>query len=210
MITLDAPTPDTNRSRYFGFTEQYKTIVDALCTAADQPGVGVTIGITSCAHHTGVSTVAGQLAAAAADYTQRPVLLLDLTGTSSSIAAGMETGQDVGLADALDAGDDASQHVRPSGIDHLSFLGHNGSTTETPVKRRVCALLQVLRREFAVIVVDLPPIESGLCLTLAPELTGVLIVVEAYRTNRHMASRAAQRLSHTNATIMGAILNKAS
>jgi Mrp family chromosome partitioning ATPase len=51
----------------------YSTLIRRLTTTA----MSQSIGLTSCAHEEGVSTVAGNLAVAAAGKLTRPVLLID-------------------------------------------------------------------------------------------------------------------------------------
>lgn len=215
MITLTRDAASAPITRHTGagvVAEQYYSLAHLLQPAGDQSSaVGKLVGITSCAPGAGVSTVAANLAIAAAESGDRPVLLLDLSSTRPSLADRFAMFDDLGLRDALAPGAHPSQCVKPSPIDNLSLLAVNdpGDARELSIDgSRVNALLRSLEHDFGFIVVDLPTTNSGLCVATAGMFDGILLVMEAERTNSEAALRAKQRLIHANARFLGIILNK--
>lgn len=170
-----------------------------------------TIGVTSCAQGAGVSTVAANLALAAAQTCDRPVLLLDLSGTRPMLATYLAMSGDLGLREALAPDSRPCECVKPSPIHNLSLLAVNEVGTPKALSidgHQVNRLLSELEPDFDLIVVDLPPADSGLCFGVAGMLSGVLLVIESQCTRSDTAVRAKQRLIHANAAVLGVILNK--
>jgi Mrp family chromosome partitioning ATPase len=156
-----------------------------------------------------VSTVSADLAIAAAQSGDRPVLLLDASGKRPLLATRTGMKGDLSLPDSLAPESRLSACARPSPISNLSLLAMN--ETGALLGSDACGVSEVLKdlkRDFGFIVVDLPHVESGLCFALAGMLDGVLLVVESHRTAEEAAARARQRLLHANANVLGAILNK--
>lgn len=192
--------------------EQYDALVQWVRSLDDTADVeATTIGVTSCTHGAGVSTVAASLAVAAAQNCDRPVLLVDLSSTRPLLAAQLAVSDDLGLRKALASDEPPSQFVAASAVPNLSLLAvQEPGTSQTPTNdgRKLSELLRGLKRDFGFIVVDLPPSDSCLCFALSGVVGGVLLVVEAERTAGDAAARAVQRLALANATVLGVILNK--
>ena len=191
--------------------EQYHALVHWIRSSQGVTAVDArTIGITGCARGTGVSTVAANLAVAAAQSCDRPVLLLDLSGTRPLLATRLAMSGDFGLRRALSSDSRPGQCVTASAIPNLSLLAISEPgflMTASSDGRQVDDLLSDLKRDFCFIVVDLPPVDSGLCFAMSGALDGVLLVIEAQRTQGESAARARQRLIHANAAVLGVILN---
>ena len=192
--------------------EHYYSLVHWLRTVGDASGVAPkTIGITSCANGAGVSTVAANLAIAAAQISHEPVLLLDLSGARPELAK--RSGKS-GAADLREAPDDVSQYgerIEPSPIANLSLLVANFPRDVRALEMDFAKgndLVGTLENDFGFIVVDLPTVESSLCFVTAGLLSGVLLVMEAERTRSDTAARAKQRLIDARANVLGIILNK--
>jgi len=167
--------------------------------------------VTSCAKGAGASTVAANLAMAAAQTCDRRVLLLDLSSTRPALAKWLDMSGDLGLYDALAGDSHPSECAKASPITNLSLLAVNEANTPRSLKMdggRVHQLLRSLEHDFGFIVVDLPPAQSGLCFAAAGALSGVLLVMETERTNCDAAYHAKQRLIHANAALLGVILNE--
>ena len=192
--------------------EQYYFLAHWLRPVGDTSAVASkTIGITSCARGAGVSTVASNLAAVAAQISGQRVLLLDLSTTRSALATRFGVSGDLGLQDALADDSRPGECVRTSPIANLSLLAMNEGVDQRSLSvagGKVNDLLQALEPEFGFIVVDLPTTESSLCFATAGLLNGVLLVMEAERTHAETAARAKQRLIDARANIFGVILNK--
>jgi protein-tyrosine kinase len=224
MITLtqDSAATSTRRGGTGGaVAEQYYALAHWLRPAQDAlageraPIQSKTIGITSCARGAGVSTVAANLAIAAARTGDQPVLLVDLSGHGSplTVRTGLKHGDssgDLGLAAALAGRAEPQDCVIASAIPQLSLLG-GADLASSPLSvidgGRIVDLLRDLERRFSFVVVDLPPTDSGLCFSTAGTLDGVLLVMDGQRTHSGAAVRAKQRLIHANAAVLGIILN---
>jgi protein-tyrosine kinase len=196
---------DIDAEHYYAVVHWIRSTVHATAVEAR------TIGVTSCNRGAGVSTVAANLAVAAAQTCERPVLLLDLSGTRATLSTRLAASGDLGLREALAPDSQPRQCVKSSPIPNLSLLAMNEVGTPKALStdgHQVNKLLSELEPDFDLIVVDLPPTDSGLCFAVAGRLNGVLLVIEAQRTRNDTAIRAKQRLIHANAAILGVILNK--
>lgn len=211
MITLtqDAAPASTTRSASGSVAEQYLALVQALRPAGSRADTAATVGVTGCARQAGVSTVAANLAAAAARAGER-TLLIDLSSARPALASRLAMSGDLGLREAL-AGAPPAECVKASPIPNLSLLAVNSADDSRVLcvdADRVHQLLRSLERDFGFIIVDLPAADSGVCAATAGMLDGVLLVMESERTNPEAAMRAKQRLIQANAKLLGAILNK--
>jgi Mrp family chromosome partitioning ATPase len=169
------------------------------------------IGISSCSSGSGVSTVAANLAAAAAHVSDDPVLLFDLSCGRRGRTLQHEAAVSLGAYGNLEHDLHPCECVKASYVPNLSLLAaHSDDEPQWLGKDagRISDVLQALEKEFSLIVVDLPPVESSVCFVTAGLLSGVLLVMEAERTSSHTASRAKQRLIDARASVLGVILNK--
>jgi Mrp family chromosome partitioning ATPase len=102
--------------------------------------------------------------------------------------------------------------VQRSPIANLSIIAagtHNGGGLAQYKLAKVSGLLDALRRDFALIVVDLPAateLRSDFRLTGA--LDGVVLVIEAERTRIAVAQRVKKELVRAKANLLGLLLNK--
>jgi Mrp family chromosome partitioning ATPase len=107
-----------------------------------------------------------------------------------------------GLEDAL----------QPTGVDGL-FLGHlagdGASLSSVASKPAFEDIMQRLREDFELVLVDAPPLsESSDAVLLAAKSDGVVLVVEAEKTRWQVAQSMRDRLGKQKAEILGVILNK--
>ncbi len=223
MITLtqDSATTSTRRGgtggavaeQYYALAHWLRPAQDAL--AGDQSVQPKTVGVTSCVRGAGVSTVAANLAVAAARTGDQPVLLVDLSGHGSPLAnqLAVKSGdlpRELSLAAALAGRAQPQECVIASTIPQLSLLG-GADLASSPLSMidggRIVDLLRDLEHHYSFVVVDLPPTDSGLCFSTAGTLDGVLLVMDGQRTHSGAAARAKQRLIHANAAVLGIILN---
>jgi protein-tyrosine kinase len=166
-------------------------------------GRAVRIGVTACRRREGVSTVATQLAWAAAISLADDVLLVDCNPNS--------TDGTPGLADLL-AGGELEEFVQPSPIRRLWSL----SVGSTHLRKRLfiapdrlSETLDRLAQGYQPLICDLPPIdESSGVLDVAAQLDGVLLVVEAGRTPQEQIAAAQRLLTRCRAKLLGVVLNK--
>jgi capsular exopolysaccharide synthesis family protein len=169
------------------------------------------IGVTSCLHGEGVSTVAAHLAATAAAAGQ-PILLVDANLDRPALHHVFHLDLSPGLADALRQGARFEELVQPSSRANLSIL--TAGTAEAGLaawgdSATLTALVQSLKRAFPFVLFDLPALETGSITTqCAGLLDGLLLVVEAQRVRLDIVQREKELLTQTGVPLIGAVLNK--
>ncbi len=213
-LTADFPIAATSVLQNAGgvpVSENYHSLVHWLRAVGDVSGVTAkSIGVTSCSRAAGVSTVAANLALAAAQAGET-VVLLDLSTTRPAIATRYAMPGDLGLRGALADLAHAGDYVKATPVDRFSVLAANLPGEPQPLSldsASVNGLLRSLENDFSLIVVDLPTVESSLCFVASGLLNGVLLVMEPECTRMDTAARAKQRLMDARASVLGVILNK--
>lgn len=99
--------------------------------------------------------------------------------------------------------DEKNLYILPSGV-----IPPNPS--ELLGSERTAFLLLELKKKFDVVIIDSSPIMPATdALLLAPLTDGVVLVVEAGKTNRNIVKEVTQKLKKTNANILGVLLNRA-
>jgi Mrp family chromosome partitioning ATPase len=101
--------------------------------------------------------------------------------------------------------------VRRTSIERLSLLPCGAEPQSNPELLEpgtLRAVLNDLRREFQVIILDTPPVlVSADAATLAGSADGAILVVRAGQTDRGAAELARQRVSSAGGKVVGAVLN---
>jgi protein-tyrosine kinase len=212
MITLSPRSTRTpTRSVLSGpAREKYYALAHWLRSGGNNSGAIArkSLGITSCDRGAGVTTVAMNLAAAAAHSSERPVLLLDLSAVELTRPA-LDRSSDSRPREIPALPSELSEHVETSSISNLSILRVDRALALALGRERgVENLLRSLENDFDFVVIDLPTAESSVCFACAGLLHGVLLVVEAERTDCEAATRAKQLLDQARANTVGVILNK--
>ena len=200
-----------------GFPDEAQKHYRALLQRLDLPGGDATgrprtLGIAGCTGGEGVSTVAAQLAAAAA-ADDHQVLLVDANLASPSLQKTFTVDLEPGLAESLFDGRRLAEAVQPTPVANLSVLaagnpGHN--PTPSFQLTRAAELVAQLPRHFDLTVFDLPPVQSSSAIRTAAQLDGVLLVLEAGRTDWETARRTAELLTRAGTHVLGVVLNKRS
>ncbi|TGU92523.1 polysaccharide biosynthesis tyrosine autokinase, partial [Mesorhizobium sp. M00.F.Ca.ET.186.01.1.1] len=104
-----------------------------------------------------------------------------------------------------------SDIIQDAGVPNLSIvtagpIPHNpAELLGTP---RLGELLEQLRNNFDMIVVDSPPLIVSDAMVLARETDGCILVVDASKTKRDSAVRAVEQLKTAGANLLGVVLNK--
>jgi capsular exopolysaccharide synthesis family protein len=162
----------------------------------------------------GASTVAANVAVAAAASGERRVLLVDANFLRPCQSKLFKTPTKPGLAELLDGtGADAADFGFPATrLANFSVLpagdaaGNPARLYESP---RLAALLKLLPLHFSFVVFDLPSLESTKgSLRLAAMLSGVVLVLESERVRREAASSTKDLLTRSGAPLLGGVLNK--
>jgi Mrp family chromosome partitioning ATPase len=187
--------------------EYYKVLYQRMRTLLTERD-GAAVGVTSCVHGEGVTTVASQLAQVAALEQDRPVLLVN--------ANVQDACSERGLSDIL-AGHQSVDSVDPdnvicaTSVPHVSLL-RSGTTVvgnSHCTGDRFKQTVSELRKTYPWVFVDLPP-AGGLndCLTFASGLDGILLVVEAERVRNQVVRRTKEQLLQAGAILLGVVFNK--
>ena len=119
-----------------------------------------TLGITSCRHGEGVSTIAASLAAAAASWGDYRILLADANVAEPSAHERFGVPLYPGWANIHKDGDDLAKHIQPTSIFNLSVLAagiRDEQNTSAAIALGSPGLVKELADGFDLAVFDLPP-----------------------------------------------------
>ncbi len=181
----------------------------------DTPGAADVLrclGITSSDRREGVSTVAWQLAAAAADSGEGNILLVDANVQYPNVHKIFGLKRSPGLTESLLDPGRLERSIRPLDGRNLSILpaGEYGNEALKAFgSSAIDEAVELLRSHYDLIVFDMPSTdEHSLGLRLAELMDGVLLVVEAERARSEVARRATQILDRNGVKVLGAVLNK--
>jgi capsular exopolysaccharide synthesis family protein len=170
-----------------------------------------TVGVTSSSSGEGVSTVAANLAISAARGGCR-VLLVDANTRDPAVARTFHVAPRPGLAELL--ADEASLEdcIQETTYDSLFVLPAGPASDQDAGGvdwSRLEEIVEQLKAEYELLVFDLPAAdELSPGLVVAALLDGVLMVVEAERTDGVAAARAKRQLEMAGAKLLGVVLNK--
>jgi capsular exopolysaccharide synthesis family protein len=170
------------------------------------------IGVTSCTRGEGVSTVAANMAVAAANVSAGPVLLVDANVKHASVAKTFRVQGEAGIMNALAGDRSPFECLVESPVSKLSLMlpGHVANDWEPAYDpASIDDLLDSLKHVFHLIVWDLPPADAlTTCYAISARLDGVLLVVEAERVQRESVRRAVGQLTKLDAKVLGVVVNK--
>jgi capsular exopolysaccharide synthesis family protein len=196
--------------------ESFRSALASIMVAgagATLPGV---IMITSAGKGEGKSTVTSNLGIALAEINLR-VLLIDADMRKPHLHDIFNVSNSWGLSDLLrerSALDSCPVEAlsRKTDIDGLSLLPSGPGTLSIAnllYSRRLADLLQRLRTEFDIIVIDTPPMLYISDARVLGRLTdGAILVIRASKTTRDAARAAKQRLVADGIPVLGTILNE--
>lgn len=171
------------------------------------------VGLAAATAGEGTSYVASHLAAELARSTGLPALLLEANLHRPSQAKRHGVEPDPGLRHILlDRSFPLDSCLRQTAIESLWLLpagsAPNGSSGP-PDWTCFHSLFEGLRRRFAGIVADLPPVNlSADTSILGPLFDGLVLVVEADLCSREVIQNAVVRLQRANPNLLGTVLNK--
>ncbi len=212
LDALPGALPNSDPSLFststLGLGDYYRALYGQLRSALqDGPQGNAVVGVTSCLPGEGVTTVCHNVAIAAALQLRRPVLIVAAKGEISP-----EGTRVAGLYEVLAGQAQPADCIQPAAARDVYLLpagqraprGHQHFPKETLVD-----LLALCRKEFAFVIVDLPPCnELTECLSIAGLLDGVLLVVEAERVRSQVVAHARDHLFQAGSRFLGVVLNK--
>jgi capsular exopolysaccharide synthesis family protein len=171
-----------------------------------------TIGITSSERGTGVSTVAFNVAVAAARAGLGPVLLVDADVTKQANRRLIPEPCSLGLADALACAADHMDCIVGTRIENLSIVAGRGTARHDDLAFdpfKAADLLNEFKAHYKLLIVDIPaPTELNGSIYLAGQLDGIVLVLESELSDGRVALRTKQQLVEANANLLGVVLNK--
>lgn len=168
------------------------------------------IMVTSAGPAEGKSTVIGNLAVAYAQN-DRSVLLIDADMRKPTVHRTFQLSNRNGLSTFLSRQAGLENVIQESEVPNL-YVMTAGPIPPNPAEmlgsKSMSSLLDMLREQFDIILIDSPPV---LAVTdaqlLASQSDGVLLVVNAGKVKKDIAVKAKENLSRVNARILGVVLN---
>lgn len=198
-------TPDFNNS---SLTERFHVMFQQLgfTPSLEQPLV---LGVTSSVRGEGRTTVALGLASAISMQIPAPVLLVEADVIEPNLAKDLKL-ENQGLCEYLRDELPLEEAIHPEALSELSIMlagDSNGQPLRTLRSGKLNLLFEELVQEYAVVVVDLPPLamtaESS---RLISQLDHVLMVVQAGATPSRLVKAALDLVPEEKRT--GVVLNQ--
>lgn len=191
-------------------TEQYK-ILRTNVLSINKVKPPKVLAVSSSVHSEGKTLTALNLAMAIAQATHKPrVLLIDADLRRGRVAKYLGVNQPIGLSDILKDEVKPSEALFNIDVENLTFVA-SGHTPSNPVELlssdRMRRFLALMRSKFDHIIVDTPPVisvtDAGI---VGSQTDGVLMVIQAGRTQRGIVKRATELLHQAHSKVLGHIL----
>jgi len=192
-------------------TEQYKVLrTNILSSNKNKPLK--TMVVTSAVHSEGKTITALNLAMVLAQSTKKPkVLLIDADLRRGRVLKYLGVKPRPGLAEILEEKTTSSDALFNLDMENLTFIAAGESIPENPVEllesEKMRRFLSRMKTEFDYVLIDTPPVISvtDAC-PIGAQVDGVLMVIQAGRTQRGIVSRAEELLYQAHAKVFGHIL----
>ena len=194
------------------FAESIRSLLFSLKHVALERGVR-TVLVTSALPREGKSTIAANLARAAA--AESHVLLVDGDFRRPSLAAAFDLQNSIGVADVLFGRSDLAASVRSDPRTDLHVIAGttrlSGAEAQSPiVTERMSSLLTLARKVFDLVIVDgaplLPIVDARM---LIDQVDGVVMVVDSSQTGRDAVAAAMRESPGLSEKLIGMVLNRA-
>lgn len=197
----------------FTATEQYKLLRANLDFTVPEGTECPIIGVTSSMRGEGKSTTAVNLSYVLAEKGSK-VLLIDGDLRIPSIAKKMQISATPGLTNLLMSKNEYQISDFKSELLDKWYILPSGDIPPNPSEllgsKRMQATLDVLRKNFDYIVLDLPPVNLvSDALSAANYITGMVIVVREGYTEKKELERCFRQLKLSNVNVLGCVMNEA-
>jgi Mrp family chromosome partitioning ATPase len=192
-------------------SEHCLSLLHRLGLGQAAPAAMQSFGITSSTSGEGVTTIAAQMAISAAGLLGKRTVLVDCNSTRPAVHRTFRTALAPGLRDAIGDPAAAGQFVRQSVVEHLWLLtagDGRGDVTPAWASPNFARLLDELRGQFELVLVDLPPATREATAGIGAMLDGVLLVVEAEAVRWEVAQSTAASLAGADVNLLGVVMNK--
>jgi capsular exopolysaccharide synthesis family protein len=191
-------------------SEQYKILRTNLLSINSGKSPK-SIVITSALHSEGKTVTAINLAISLAQEVRKPrVLLVDADLRRGKIEKYLGVSQEIGLTEFISGQCGLEDVMFNTDIENLTFIT-SGAVPENPAEllasEKMNDFLTAIRSKFDHIIIDTPPIISVTdSRIIAPQADGVMMVVEAGRTQRGVIKRAEELMEQSHSRLLGHIL----
>ena len=170
------------------------------------------VGLGSCHHGAGTSSVAWHFSVTLATSGRRPVCLVEANLRTPVLAVALGLRPAPGLRELLAGETDLDAAIqRPAGQE-LSVItaGAPGRVDVSMFSRSALAgIVEQIRGRFRSIVFDVPPVlEYPDTVAISPHLDGIVLVLHAERDKSEVAQRSARLLEGAGVRVVGAMLNR--
>jgi capsular exopolysaccharide synthesis family protein len=191
-------------------TEQYKILRTNVLSLSKKKPLKV-IALTSSLHSEGKTLTTLNLAMTLAQSTQKPkVLVVDADLRRGRVAKYLGVNPKVGLTELLMDKIEMSEALFNIDVENLTFISA-GSVPANPVELLssdpMNRLLTVMKTKFDHIIIDTPPVisvtDAGI---VGAQADGVIMVIQAGRTQRGIVKRATELLHQSHSKILGHVL----
>jgi len=191
-------------------TEQYRMLrTNLLALAINKPLKALTI--TSSIHSEGKTITALNMAISMAhDLNKKQILLVDADLRRASLAKYLGMSPESGLADLLTNGSNIDDALLNIGIENLTILPA-GKIPRNPAEllgsTKMKNLVHLLKARYDYVIFDTPPIipvtDAGL---LGAQTDGVIMVVQANRTQKGIVRHSESLIKQAQARLLGYIM----
>lgn len=191
-------------------SEQYKTLTTNLLNY-NKGRPPHTIAITSSVHSEGKSVTALNLAIALSQATNdSKILLIDADLRKGQMTNYLGTGFHVGLSEYLSGKAKISEVVFNVDIDNLSFIA-SGAVPPNPVEllgsSKMKELINLVKTEYDFVLIDTPPVIPVTDpVIVGTQVEGVMMVIQAGRTQRGIVKRSLEMLEQAHTHVIGQVL----
>lgn len=171
-----------------------------------------TIALTSFSESEGKTTISFQLAVSFAQAGKR-VLLLDADLRKSVLASRLHVrGKIQGLTHYLSGVANAGDLLYQTDVAglYVMFAGSRiPNATEALGSKGFKKLIPALKENFDYIIVDVAPVGQVIdCAIVAPELDGVLMVIDTTRNSYKLERRVKNQIEKSGGKVLGVVLNR--
>jgi capsular exopolysaccharide synthesis family protein len=191
--------------------EQYRMLRTNLLALNTKRPIKAVV-ITSAINNEGKSISAANLAISMAqDLNKKKILLVDADLRKSKIHKYLGLNPEIGLSDILSDGNDAQDAlITIKGIENLTIMPA-GKAPKNPAELlgslKFRNLLSQLKEKFDYIILDTPPVipvtDAGI---VGSEVDGVVMVIQAGRTQKGVIAHGEGLLRQANAKLLGYIV----
>jgi len=193
-------------------SEQYKTLRTNLMSLSTKTKPIKVIGITSAVHNEGKTITSLNLAITMAhDLNKKSILFIDADLRKSRVQKILGIDKiESGLSEYLQDGLSVDNVLVKTGINNLTLLPA-GSPPRNPAEllssEKMAELLKELKPKFDYIIVDTPPIIPVTDPSvIGSQIDGLLVVVQAGKTQKSVVKHAKHMLDQACAKVLGYVL----